>query len=91
MNVKELMKKLNELVTKVGVDKILHALVGALIVAQFEVFGTMLVIVSMFLVFGLSYLKERLLDETFDWWDIVFGMAGAIAEVVSFMIRTRLF
>ena len=85
-----LIKFLNNLVEKVGIDRVLHFLVGALILAQFECFGLNLVLLSFLIVFIIAFTKEKI-DTYFDWKDIGFTMLGAFVEFISFILRTLIF
>lgn len=85
------MKKLNDFVARFGTDRVLHFLVAAWFVSQFEIFGIWWVILSLPIVFGLSILKEKKFDESADKKDIIFAMAGAIFEFLSYILRSWIF
>ena len=75
------MKALTNFIDKVGIDKVLHFVVGALIDALMFPFGKELTIVGIFAVFILSCLKE-LLDSyedgnRCDWIDVFASVLGA--------------
>lgn len=84
----------NELITKIGVDKILHFAIGGLIVALFtlpialqepEINTTTLltplagtVVVAIF-----SWFKEAAIDDEFSWEDILASVLGAIPVFIA--------
>lgn len=73
-----------------GTDKLLHFLVGALIVSQFEVFEWYWPLIGLVVVVVLSVIKE-LLDDKFDFADILFAFGGGLVELWSLAIRTWIF
>lgn len=75
---------------RVGGDRVLHFMIGALIVAQFEYFSFQLVLISIILVFTLSLIKE-FTGERFDWYDILATMLGALFQLGVFVIKFKLF
>lgn len=81
------MKLTNKLISKVGADKALHFLVGALIVAQFEIFTWYWLLIALAIVAALSVIKEKM-DDKPDWKDAIAAMCGAFAEILSFVVRT---
>lgn len=87
---------INKIVSLVGTDKVIHFLVGALIVSQFEVFaakpsGWIWPFIGIILVGLLSFAKEKWLDETFDIKDIWAALLGAFLELWSLIIRMWFF
>lgn len=70
------MSFINKIVNKIGEDKVLHFLVGALITALQSPIGWIGVLIGAVLVLGLSVLKEYTLDEKPDIWDIVAAACG---------------
>lgn len=93
------MKSQNEFLEKYGVDKVLHFLVGSLIVAMASSIGHVFLgftgfLVASFLmipvVYAVSYYKEKRLDDHFDALDIKAVMLGAgivvILNVLMFAI-----
>jgi uncharacterized membrane protein len=89
-------KFIDKIVNYFTSDKVLHFLVGALIVAQFEVFaanpsGWFWPFIGVILVAVLSFLKEKYLDDEFDLKDIWAALAGAFIEVWLLIIRMWFF
>lgn len=80
------MKLTNKLMSKVGADKVLHFLAGALVVAQFEIFAWRWLLIALAIVAALSVIKEKMYDKP-DWMDVVAAMCGAFAEILSFVVR----
>ena len=84
----------NELITKIGVDKILHFSIGGFIVALFTITATLqegvinattiafpfmgLIPVAMF-----SCLKEAVIDDEFSWMDILASVLGAVPVFIA--------
>lgn len=94
------MKLVTDLIEKHGVDKMMHFFVGALMVAMASVFGIVFFGYTGFLVatfvmipfiYGISYYKEKRLDDHFDALDIKAAMLGTgimvIANVTLFAIN----
>lgn len=84
----------NELITKIGVDKILHFSIGGFIVALFTIVATLqegvidattiafpfigLIPVAIF-----SWLKETMIDDEFSWMDILASILGAVPVFIA--------
>ena len=84
----------NELITKIGVDKILHFSIGGFIVALFTIVATLqegvidattiafpfigLIPVAIF-----SWLKETMIDDEFSWMDILASVLGAVPVFIA--------
>ena len=84
----------NELITKIGVDKILHFSVGGLIVALFTIVAILqedvidaTTIASPFIglvpVAMLSWFKEAVIDDDFSWMDILASVLGAVPVFIA--------
>lgn len=71
----KIMKFVNDLVSKVGVDKVLHLLVSALITAWGGMFAFPGIIVSAIIAVAIGYFKEKA-DEVFDKEDFKFDLYG---------------
>lgn len=74
------MKLVDNILTKFGVDKVLHFLVGAVVTA----IGAMIDEVAMFvfavLLFIASVAKEGI-DNTFDFKDVIFSLYGGVTII----------
>lgn len=84
----------NELITRIGVDKILHFSIGGFIVALFTIVAILqegvvdarmiaapfigLVPVAMF-----SWFKEAVIDDEFSWMDILASVLGAVPVFIA--------
>lgn len=83
-----IMKFVDKIFEKVGVDKVLHFAFGGWITAKFCESGIILAAVIGILLVGIvSIIKERL-DEKFDWKDIAAAMLGGVVELVTWYIIT---
>jgi len=83
-----IMKIVNKIIGKVGVDKVLHFAFGGWIGAKFNETGIVLAAVIGILFVGfVSIIKERL-DSKFDWKDIAAAMLGGLLELVSWYLIT---
>lgn len=76
-----IMKALTNLINKVGIDKVLHFVIGALLNALLYPFGREYTIIGIMAVFMLSCVKETIDSyedgNKCDWWDIAAGTIGA--------------
>ena len=83
-----IMKIVNRIIDKIGVDKMLHFAFGGWITAKFCESGIILAAVIGILFVGIvSIIKERL-DGKFDWKDIAAAMLGGLLELVSWYLIT---
>lgn len=74
------MKIVDKLLSKIGVDKLLHFLVGALATALASMKGESHMYATAIVVLVLSIGKEGL-DEKFDIWDIIAGCIGCVVSI----------
>jgi hypothetical protein len=85
------MKTLNRFIEKVGVDKVLHFVVGGWIVAKFLELGGLWVGFGgiLFLCF-ISIIKEVFLDKESgaDWFDILSAILGGVVELLTYYLIT---
>lgn len=76
------MKSLENVIEKIGIDKVMHVLVGAVIDAMLMPFGIEYTILGVMFVFMLSCVKE--LIDSFeagnkcDWMDVLYSVSGAL-------------
>lgn len=82
---------------KVGMDKIAHFGIGGIIGAAIAIFITLAIgdygwvvgvypFVSHAIVFILSFIKEKFLDDEFNWLDILASVLGSIAVHIAFIL-----
>lgn len=87
---------MNNLINKIGIDKITHFSMGGLICALFtfifllqdfntlEVWQVLLLpLIGTVVTFVLSIIKEFIIDEVVDWKDIIAGMLGCIPVYIA--------
>lgn len=84
------MKGLTDMIEKAGVDKVLHLLVGALLVALASPLGILAMGISLVGVLALSILKEYRFDESVDWFDIWYAMIGGCIPFVVYVFYDAL-
>ena len=81
-----IMKIVNKIIGKVGVDKVLHFAFGGWIGAKFNETGIVLAaVIGILFVYFVSIVKERL-DSKFDWKDIAAAMLGCLVELVTWYL-----
>lgn len=78
------MKFTDKLVTKFGVDKMLHFLVGAWITANFSIYGWYGLILGFIITIILSLIKE-IVDTIFDINDIVAATLGSWVSILIYI------
>lgn len=79
----ENMKIVDKIIGKIGVDKVLHFLVGALVTSYGSMVGDACMWVAVVLVVVCSIAKE-VLDEKVEWMDIVAGCLGCGVSVAFY-------
>lgn len=79
------MKLVNKIILKMGHDKVIHLLCGALITALFGFFGTVTALVGWVVTLILSVVKEYL-DDQVDMRDVIYAMVGATATIMVFLL-----
>lgn len=84
------MKIVTNIVNKIGSDKLIHFLVGAVLVSLFYPLGKWFVIGSSILTIAISVLKEIIDSKEpgnkFDILDLIAGSLGAIIMMTWFLI-----
>jgi hypothetical protein len=83
-----IMKIVNRIIDKIGVDKMLHFAFGGWITAKFCESGILLLAVIGILFCGIVSITKERLDEKFDWKDIAAAMLGGVVELVTWYIIT---
>ena len=82
---------------RIGMDKIAHFGIGGIIGAAIAIVITLAIgdygwvvgvypFISHAAVFVLSYIKEKFLDDEFNWLDILASVLGSIAVHVAFIL-----
>lgn len=79
------MKKLNELISKVGYDKVAHFAIAGWAVSAASAYGFKWMAIVFVCVMLLSVIKEALLDEKFDWGDIVSAFLGMLTSLILYI------
>ncbi len=80
------MEFINKIIEKVGIDKVLHFVCGGWITSIFTPFGWCGVVVGTIYTFIISVIKEKYLDDHFDWKDIIAAMLGCGVSIILYLI-----
>lgn len=70
------MRMTDKLVEKIGYDKLLHFFVAAWLVSECKSFGLEVAGIVWIIVGLLSFVKEKYLDNNFNYWDAWFSVLG---------------
>lgn len=82
-----MLKRWNNLIVRIGVDKLLHFLLFAWVVAEAKMFGLTAMWVAYWLMAVLSIIKEIWLDNKGDMKDVLYGAAGGgVSVILSLML-----
>lgn len=84
------MKILDNLINKLGIDRILHYLVGALAIALAQPYGWIIMGIVFIVFLILSIYKEYKLDNEVDLVDIIFYIGGSITSAVIYLISSNI-
>lgn len=76
----------NKLVEKFGADKLLHFLLGWVIVSMGSPFGCIGIVIGTILACFLSIIKEFKLDAVKDMKDLIASILGAISSSIYFIL-----
>ena len=82
---------------RIGMDKIAHFGIGGIIGASIAIIVTLAIgdygwvagaypFISHAIVFILSFIKEKFMDEEYNWLDILASVLGSIAVHIAFII-----
>lgn len=83
---------LTDLITKhFGSDKVMHYLGGAWITALASPFGGLGISIAFIIILCLSFIKEKWLDETFDWYDILAAFVGSLSTILIYVLIQKIF
>lgn len=80
------MKLTDKLVEKFGADKLLHFLLGWVIVSLGSPFGYIGIIIATVIACLLSAIKEYKLDAVNDTKDMIAGILGAVSSGIYFIL-----
>lgn len=81
-----MLKWWNNLIVRIGVDKLLHFLLFAWVVAEAKMFGLTAMWVAYWLMAVLSIVKEIWLDNKGDMEDVLYGAAGGGVSVIMYYL-----
>ena len=81
------MRLTDYIVSRIGVDKLLHFLLFAWVVAEAKVFGLTAMWLAYWLMAVLSIAKEIWLDDKGDLDDVLYGAAGGMVSVLMYYIN----
>lgn len=79
------MKRLNNFLSKIGIDKALHFAIAGWIVSATSPFGIGAMGITFLVVYLLSIMKERYLDEYADYNDVLAGFLGGITSILLYI------
>lgn len=79
-----MLKKLNNLIERIGADKLLHLFLFAWVVSEAKQFGDVAMWVAYWLMAILSVVKEIWLDEKGDLDDALYGVAGGAISILLY-------
>ena len=79
--------KLTDLIVKYfGSDKVMHYLGGAWITELASPFGWWGILCGVIITLLLSFVKEKWLDENFDWFDILAAVLGCASTILIYVV-----
>lgn len=81
-----MLKKWNNFIERIGVDKLLHLLLFAWVVAEAKHFGVLAMWVAYWLMAVLSIVKEIWLDNKGDMEDVLYGAMGGGVSVIMYYL-----
>jgi len=77
---------INNIIEQYGEDKMMHFLGGGWIVSMFSPFGWIGIIIGIIIMLGISYIKEKYLDDIFDVKDIIAASIGGGISTLIYLI-----
>ena len=78
-------ERLNGCIERVGVDKVLHLMVGYGMVATGLMYSLAAGLWCLLAVIALSVVKEVAIDKQTDWVDVLAGVAGGIVALMAYI------
>ena len=79
------MKIVDKLLNKISIDKVLHFLVGALLVSIGSMINEIAMFISMCLLYIMSIIKESV-DEKFDVKDLMYSLYGGVNMIILYYL-----
>lgn len=83
------MRIIDKIVSKFGTDKVLHFLGGGWIVSLFSPIGYYGLLIGFILMLVVSIIKEKWLDDFFEWKDILAASIGGCISVLFYVILSQ--
>ena len=80
------MKIIDWVTNKIGTDKLLHLSFGGWFTSVFSAINVWCMIAATVVLFGLGFVKEKWLDKTFEWGDIIASMVGSALSFIIYLI-----
>lgn len=80
------MKFTDNIITKIGSDKLLHFAIGGWFTCLCSLFGIIPMIVGVVLITVLSFIKEKIFDKDFDMKDIYATLIGSAISIVIYLL-----
>ena len=77
----------DKLIDKIGYDKLLHFFVAAWLVSECKSFGLEAAAIVWIVVGILSFVKERYLDNSFNYWDAWFSVLGGFLSLAIGLLQ----
>ena len=92
--IKKLMSKINNFLFEnpnIGVDKVLHFVVGAWFVSEFKIYGVFPMMLSFLFTSILAFIKEKYMDSVFSTRDFLFSVIGGFTSIILYIPYNILF
>ena len=70
------MKLTDKIIETIGYDKLLHFFISAWLVSEGKAYGIDVAVFIWLLVWMLSFIKEKYLDNKLNYWDVWFSVLG---------------
>lgn len=82
------MEILDDIINKVGMDKVLHFAFGGWIISLISILGLKTMIIALIILLIISIIKEYCLDNYPDLYDVLAGILGASISFIIYFILT---
>lgn len=80
------MKLADNIINRIGSDKLLHFAIGGWFTCLCSLFGIIPMIIGVILITVLSFIKEKLLDNDFDMKDIYATLIGSAISIAIYLL-----